>query len=122
MIVGEFKKAMHISVLSLALDGITACALVQLFAPEDQYMRIQTLRLYWHWHDHLDIYSKLALAMHQSTLMSLNVLALTVRAVPPYIAVSIETQYLEDIVHEYLRVDASLNVVMLPANRTMSAP
>ena len=122
MILGEFKQAMHISVLSLRLDVNTACALVHLFGPEDQHMRIQTLRLYWHWQDHLDIYSKLALALHQSTLTSLAVLTLTVRAIPPYVVVSIETQYLEDIVHEYLRVDASLSVVMIPSIHSMSAP
>ena len=99
-----------------------ACALVHLLSPEDQYMRIQTLRLYWHWHDHLDIYSRLALAMHQSTLTSLSTLMLTVQAVPAYVDVAIETQYLEDIVHEYLRVDASLCVHMNPTSRSNIAP
>lgn len=80
---------MHISVLSLVLDVNNACALVHLFGPEDQYMRIRTLFLCWHWQDHLHIYSKLALAMHQSTLTSLSVLTLTVHAVPHYEDVAI---------------------------------
>ena len=119
---GEFKTTMHISVLSLALDANNACALVHLFGPDDQYMHIEKLFLYWHWQDHLHIYSKLALAMHQSSLTSLSVLTLTVQAVPHYEDVTIETQYLEDIVREYLRVDASWSVVMNPTNQTITAP